>query len=382
MSPEQALGRPLDGRSDIYSLAIVVYEALCGEPWFHATGSVEILEHLVTTPVEPIRQRNPKVSADIERVLAKALAKQPADRYHTADRFVQALRDAALQLDAAEAFVQPTATPARSNADKNGGNRDETGAFISPGAGAPVEPSLSRPHSWYFLAGFIVSALLAAQFMPQPASTGVVVVLLAVSAWWVLRMRATTAGPGQPDETVETGEAAPYRPPSAARVRGHMFGHAGLVDAPTAETPAYVPSDIPAALTLRDPTAGTWLLVLNGPQQGRQFSLGRNVAIGRSSSNSVVLDGDPAVSRRHAEIVLQQSRFHVRDLRSNAGTLVNNVRVRSHELRDRDEIRVGGTTLLFISAAETGERGAESKRRLLEFSAIWNDLIRAAHDDE
>jgi eukaryotic-like serine/threonine-protein kinase len=370
MSPEQAMGRPLDGRSDIYALAIVVYEALSGQPWFRASDTRHVFERLVTTGVEPIRHRNPNVTAAVERVLAKALAKEPADRYQTADQFVQALGDAARESMVFGSRPERSALPVTVACEG------------LPGYGSWASKRFaSLGLRTAFSIGVALIGIVAALFTSRPASVLIAFLVLAVSAWYLFRTRTGAAGLArEAGEPPETSEAVPYSSPSRNPPRA--TGQAGFVEAPTAETPAYVPSGIPATLTLRDPTAGSWLLVLNGPDQGRQFSLGQTVAIGRSSGNSVVLDNDPAVSRRHAEIVLRESRFHLRDLRSSAGTLVNNVGIQDRELRDRDEIRVGGTTLLFISAAEADESGADAKRRLVEFSAIWNDLTTVAHHDE
>src|SRR5919106_2595972 len=84
MSPEQASAEPgLDGRCDQYSLACVLYEMLAGEPPFAGTGArATMARHAIEAPA-PIGGRRPDVPAAIERVLARALAKEPADRFPT-----------------------------------------------------------------------------------------------------------------------------------------------------------------------------------------------------------------------------------------------------------------------------------------------------------
>jgi serine/threonine protein kinase/tetratricopeptide (TPR) repeat protein len=92
MSPEQATAEPgLDGRSDQYSLACVLYEMLAGDPPFAGTGArATMARHAIEAPA-PIGTRRPNVPAAIELGLARALAKDPADRFPSITDFVDAL---------------------------------------------------------------------------------------------------------------------------------------------------------------------------------------------------------------------------------------------------------------------------------------------------
>ena len=103
MSPEQAAGdRDLDGRSDLYSLACVIYETLAGEPPFAGASARAVMaQHLSEAP-PPLRARRPDAPAAVEQALARALAKDPADRFATVAQFVTAL----------EATDAPGAAPA------------------------------------------------------------------------------------------------------------------------------------------------------------------------------------------------------------------------------------------------------------------------------
>ena len=94
MSPEQARGRrDLDGRSDLYNLACVVYEMVVGHPPFTAESPQELLARHAFDPVPTMRAARPEVPAFLERAVVKALAKAPADRFATVMQFVHALTD-------------------------------------------------------------------------------------------------------------------------------------------------------------------------------------------------------------------------------------------------------------------------------------------------
>jgi hypothetical protein len=94
MSPEQAaaLGRPIDARTDIYSLGATLYELATGRPLFEADSPHAILARIITT--EPIRPRvaRPDLPRDLETILLKCLAKDPAARYPNAAALADDLR--------------------------------------------------------------------------------------------------------------------------------------------------------------------------------------------------------------------------------------------------------------------------------------------------
>jgi hypothetical protein len=131
MSPERCQGKPMDARSDIYSLGVVLFQAATGKLPFDADMKYQIMEAHVGTPPPAPRELNPAVSAELEQVILRALAKDPSERFQTAAEFRQALAAIAAVPD------QPAEPPAVL--------REEPARSVGVRAESEPEPIVVRP---------------------------------------------------------------------------------------------------------------------------------------------------------------------------------------------------------------------------------------------
>ena len=95
MSPEMVRGQAADPRSDLFSLGVVLYETLTGFNPFNAADLAAVLYRIVNTDAPSVRRHNAELPLALDRVLRRALAKDPEARYATATDLANALRDAA-----------------------------------------------------------------------------------------------------------------------------------------------------------------------------------------------------------------------------------------------------------------------------------------------
>ena len=214
MSPEQAAGSELDGRSDQYSLAVTAYELLAGRRPFQSATTDDLLRCHREVPPPPPRTLNPGIPGPVEEVLLQALAKDPEARYPTIQEFADALSAAA---ERARGLAQGTR---------------EAIAEIAPNGLAvlllvllgpllltilPVSatPPGSVPLAWPFQ--FVLSALVAGSLF---GARWHVIGLLTRALNWVVDQR-NWLGSGRPDRAVApAGGAAPTTGPVAGMAEG------------------------------------------------------------------------------------------------------------------------------------------------------------------
>jgi eukaryotic-like serine/threonine-protein kinase len=181
LSPEQARGGEVDPRSDLYSLGVVLYELLTGKAPFDGETPVEIaMKHLSTTPKPPSKLR-PDVPRELDLVVMRALAKNPDDRYQSADemeadleRVARGARVSAATVDSATQVLRRPAAAAAASAT--------AATMIAPppaSATAGVPPTVveeeeeyqeddgrDRPlWPWLVAVGFVIAAVIAGFFV-------------------------------------------------------------------------------------------------------------------------------------------------------------------------------------------------------------------------
>ena len=115
MSPEQFMGQRVDGRSDLFSLAIVLYELLTGELPFTGAASSTIMHHVIKTDPPRPHELNFSINETLSQTVMKALAKAPQDRYPDGHAFAAALRASIQTAAPASPTVRPEDPTVRMN---------------------------------------------------------------------------------------------------------------------------------------------------------------------------------------------------------------------------------------------------------------------------
>ena len=129
VAPEQIAGEEIDGRADVYSLGCVLYECLVGQPPFRRDSDIAVVfAHLETEPPAPSAQR-PELPAALDAVIARALAKEPEQRYPSCREFARAALAVAVD-EASRALVDVASRAAAGRSDLSEVEAELTGKVI------------------------------------------------------------------------------------------------------------------------------------------------------------------------------------------------------------------------------------------------------------
>jgi serine/threonine-protein kinase len=141
MSPEQIAGKKVDGRSDLFSLGVVLYELLTGERPFQGESIATIMFQITSSPPPPVTNFVPKLPPIFQRLVEKALGKDSAQRFQTGEEFAKTLRALKERLDKAQGQAggdqadrqQAAVRPATPAADKpEAASGESTQQFTAP----------------------------------------------------------------------------------------------------------------------------------------------------------------------------------------------------------------------------------------------------------
>jgi eukaryotic-like serine/threonine-protein kinase len=151
MSPEQSAGdSAIDGRSDLYSLGVVGYQMLCGQPPFVANNTPSMLvKHLSEKPI-PVDERWPDLPQDLSRAVMMCLEKDPADRFPNAAAFALALEGGSMPTLATRASAAASTAGARASTREREITEPLRDRYTPPTLSpyAPTEPSNEEISRW------------------------------------------------------------------------------------------------------------------------------------------------------------------------------------------------------------------------------------------
>jgi serine/threonine-protein kinase len=212
-SPEQVMGRPVDGRSDIFSLGAVLFEMLTGRSPFGGTDLNGILRQVLTEPTPPPSTHNPKLPRAFDHIVGKALAKDANERYQDADEMARDLRrydildlttTAPAPLPALEHPTNPKAVPAL--------ELKEPEPVDAPVAAAPAA-RWKRKTAWAVAAAVVAVVAIGIAVVPRKATEPVSV---AGSSGNIAAAEAPVPVAAAPAETPQPAVVAPVSMPVPA----------------------------------------------------------------------------------------------------------------------------------------------------------------------
>jgi TonB family protein len=146
MSPEQAWGKPVDHRSDIFSLGAVLFELLTGERLFSGDTEMSVLEAVRQSRVRSPRQLDPTIPLEVDEVVVRALASQPEDRFQSAGELEQRLEAVLYALKPSPSHSDLAAFVRQVSAGDAGEHLAEAPAAAAPPARGAIPAPPAEPH--------------------------------------------------------------------------------------------------------------------------------------------------------------------------------------------------------------------------------------------
>jgi tetratricopeptide (TPR) repeat protein/predicted Ser/Thr protein kinase len=163
MSPEQARCVPVDQRSDLFSLAVMLYECVTGRRPFVGPTRIDIHAQVIHFHPPPPSHHNPRLPPELDRVILKALAKNPEDRYESCGELLRDLRKMRQGLSAEDASVTPGSTLAAAGGETDGRGRATGAIGFSSRLGkalSTLSETVRRPRAPIYAVLLIVAASL------------------------------------------------------------------------------------------------------------------------------------------------------------------------------------------------------------------------------
>ncbi len=169
MSPEQATGETIDSRSDLYALGVILFELLTGRTPYEGDDTLSVLLKHIQMPIPSLSNYIRVDNEAYERIITKALAKDPAARYQTASEFALDLR-AYLHTERERTLILPTIKTAAPLTTSDVPNKP-TRTILQTIESAVLQPAKQNPLGFAALAVAVVSLLIVARLTQERPST-------------------------------------------------------------------------------------------------------------------------------------------------------------------------------------------------------------------